>query len=163
MPRSFVFARTALWGLLGLCLASAPASAEGWGTIKGQVVLEGAVPERQKLNVDKDQAACLKNGALRSEAYVVNPKNKGVQWVVVWLVDAQDPKKALPINPKLKSVPDKEVVIDQPCCMFEPHIAALREGQTVLIKNSAEIAHNVNVQGGIANPSQNTIRPARTS
>ena len=41
-------------------------------------------------NVDKDQAVCLKDGPIYKSNYVVNPKNKGVRWVVVWLVDADD-------------------------------------------------------------------------
>jgi len=147
-------------GVLGLLLALTPAArAEGWGTVKGQVVFDGPVPERAKLVVNKDEKACLKNGPLYSEDYVVNPKTKGVRWVVVWLTDASDPKKPLPIYPALKEVTPKTVELDQPCCQFEPHILAIRQGQTVVAKNSAEVPHNVNVQGGAVNPSLNPILP----
>jgi hypothetical protein len=42
----------------------------------------------------------------------------------------------------LKEIKDKEVVMDQPCCRFEPRVLALREGQTLIAKNSSPINHN---------------------
>jgi len=69
--------------------AAAPAAKAGgeWGAIKGQAVWAGAVPQRQKIDVTKDAPACLKNGPLFSDKIVVNPRNKGVRWVLVWLTD----------------------------------------------------------------------------
>jgi hypothetical protein len=142
-------------------LSPSPAAAEGWGTITGQVVLDGPVPVREKLNVDKEKGACLAKGDLLSEAYVVNPKNKGVQNVIVWLIDAKDPKKALPINPKLANVKLPPVEIDQPCCQFIPHVVAMRQGQTLICKNSSGIAHNVHLTAiGDQGPNKNVILPA---
>ena len=141
-------------------LAAPPAHAQGWGNIKGQVVWGGgAVPQRDKLDVNKDQEECLKKGPLYSEKYVVNPKNKGVRWVLVWLTDADSPTKAVPIHPDLKAIKDKVVVVDQPCCMFEPHVLGIREGQVLEFKNSAKIAHNVKVDGGAKGPNINPILP----
>jgi hypothetical protein len=148
--------------LLGL-LAPPAAGAESWGTVKGQVVLDAPVPKPEKLNVMKDQAHCLRNGPLYSESYVVNPKNKGVRWAVVWLLDASSPTKELPVHPSLKAVKPAKVVIDQPCCMFEPHVVALREGQELEVKNSANISHNVNVLGGALGPNINPILPPNKS
>src|SRR5581483_1979099 len=89
-------------GLVGLAAPAAPAADGAWGTIKGKVTWAGgAAPERTPLKVDKDQGVCLAKGAVLSETYVVNPKNKGVRWVVVYLVDSTDPKKPLPIHPAL--------------------------------------------------------------
>jgi plastocyanin len=142
--------------------AAAPAAQAGdWGNVKGQVLWGGgAVPQREKINVTKDAPACLKNGDLYSDKIVVNPKNKGVRWVLVWLTDAESPNKALPVHPSLKTIKDKVVVMDQPCCMFEPHVVGLREGQTMEFKNSAGIAHNVKVDGGAKGPNINPILPA---
>jgi hypothetical protein len=154
--------RPALVGAVALlaCLSPSPATcAEGWGTITGQVVVDGPVPERGKINVTKDQEACLAKGDLLSEDYIVNPKNKGVKNVVVWLIDAKDPKKKLPIHPKLKDAKQPPLEIDQPCCQFIPHIVAMREGRDVVFKNSATVAHNVNVLGGDKGPTFNVILP----
>lgn len=151
-------------GTLALAAAAAaPAAKAGgdWGNVKGQVVWGGgAVPKPEKINVTKDAPACLKNGDLYSDKIVVNPKNKGVRWVLVWLTDAESPNKALPVNPALKALAKKAVEIDQPCCMFEPHVVGLWEGQELVFKNSAGIAHNVKVDGGAKGPNINPILPA---
>jgi len=153
-----------LWftqGILVLMLATSatPAHAQSWGTLKGQVVVAGAVPEPRKLEVTKDQMHCLGKGALYSERYVVNPKNKGVRWVMVWLTDAKSATKALPIHPSLEKVSPDKVVVDQPRCQFVPHVIGVREGQAVEFKNSAPVAHNVNVQGGLLGPNLNSMVP----
>ena len=113
--------------------------------------------------VDKDRTQCQKNGPLYKMDYVVNPKNKGVRWVVVWLVDADDYKKAPPIHPDLKEVKQKEVVLDQPCCQFEPHIVCSREGQTLTARNSGAIPHNTKIDSPGDNPNLNPLIPAGAS
>ena len=145
-----------------IALSAAPAvQADDWGTIKGQVVWSGKeAPNRAPLKVDKDQAACLKNGKLLDDKLVVNPKNKGVRWCLVYLMNEKGFDKDIPIHPKLKAIKNKVVEIDQPCCQFEPHLLALREGQTLLVKNSMTISHNVNYSGGPKGPSFNQILPA---
>ncbi len=142
-------------------LAAAPAArAEGWGTIKGQVVWAGGnVPAREELKVDKDQEACLAHGPLLSEKYVVDPKTKGVRWVVVWLADPNNPRATPPIKPELKEIKPKRVVVDQPTCQFEPHVLALREGQVLDVRNPAKVAHNVLVTSAGAGPNLNQIVP----
>ncbi len=150
----------ALAGAIGL-IAAGSARAQGWGTIKGRVVWDGPqAPKRAQVNVTKDQQACQKNGPLLEDKLVVNPKNKGIRWCVVYLMDADGFNKAIPIHPKLQAIKNKTVELDQPCCQFEPHMVALREGQTLVVKNSATIAHNVNIVGGAKGPNLNQIVPA---
>ena len=103
--------------------------------------------------------ACLKNGKLLEDKLVVNPKNKGVRWCIVYLMSADGFNKAIPIHPKLKAIKKKTVELDQPCCQFEPHMLAMREGQTLIVKNSMPIAHNVNLVGGGRPPNVNQIVP----
>src|SRR5262245_42735978 len=109
-------------------------------------------PKRVPLVVDKDRAQCLRNGALLSEAWVVDPNSKGVRWVAVWLASDDngkaDHKAALKVHPALAAPPKAPLVIDQPCCMFEPHLAILRQGEDLLLKNSGTITHNAFIQGG---------------
>lgn len=147
--------------LFALALAAAAPAAEGgkWGSIKGQVVWAGGNFEPEKLNVDKDQGVCLKNGDLLSEKYVVDPKSKGVRWVMVWLIDPAKPRAPLPIKPELAEVKPKKLVLDQPTCQFTPHVLAIREGQELEVKNTATISHNINVIGGTLNPNLNQIIP----
>lgn len=137
---------------------------KGWGDVKGQVVWAGgAVPEPKKLTVDKDKASCLAKGDLFDPSYSINPKNKGVRFVMVWLADAQKPKDvtaAIPIHPSLKTIKEKTVDVDQPCCLYEPYVLGLRVGQTLVAKNSSDIAHNVKIDGGADNPNTNPLIPA---
>jgi len=158
-----LFAGLPFVALVALMTTPAAGQDQQWGTIKGTVTWAGdAVPTRAELNVDKDKKECLAKGPLLSEDYVVDGKTKGVQWVMVWLVDAKDAKAKLPVHPALQAFP-KTVAFDQPCCMFEPHVLGVRAGQVVEAKNSATIPHNVNVIGGAKNPNENVIIPAGKS
>jgi hypothetical protein len=153
--------------LLAACCAAAlfagsasAADPAGWGDVKGQIVFAGDAPKAMKVNVNKDEKHCLEKGDILSEAWVINPKNKGVKWTVVWL--APEPGgEALPIKPDLKEVPKKAAELDQPCCAFVPHVLGVREGQEVVIKNSAPVPHNINVTGNPKkNPGFNVLLPA---
>jgi hypothetical protein len=152
---------TALAAALGITLAGAAHAAEGqWGTVKGRVIWGGpAPPAPAKVDTTKEPK-CGKCD-VRDEKYVVG-KNGGVKNVIVWLIDAKDPKKpkAPPINPALKDIKVKQVVIDQPCCKFEPHILAIRQGQKIIGKNSSDISHNMKWTGGDDNPGDNKLIPA---
>ena len=127
---------------------TAAADADGWSTVKGQVKFPEAkaVPERKALDVSQDKAHCLSKGNLLDESLIVNPKNKGIKNVVVWLrPDNTDLKSKLPataIHPDDAKRKAAEVVIDQPCCMFVKRITLARVGDSVVAKNSAPIAHN---------------------
>jgi hypothetical protein len=149
--------RAALAALLLWAGGIAPAAEPGWGAVKGRVVWTGTdIPERKPIAVNKDVAHCLAKGPLLDESWVVSSENKGVRWAFVWL--APEPGRTdLPVHPGLKSVNDKSVVLDQPHCQFEPHALALRQGQELVARNSASIAHNVNWTGGLKNPGNNVI------
>ncbi len=112
------------------------------------------------LQVDKDQNACLAKGPLTSEDLIVNKGNLGIKNVFVWLLPIV-PTKPLSIHPDLAKIKKKEVVVDQPCCMFVPHALWLRQGQTLVAKNSSAIAHNFHWTGyPLKNPGGNSIIPA---
>jgi hypothetical protein len=146
---------------LAVVFTGAGHAAEEWGTVKGQVTWGGKeLPKAEKIAVEKDKEHCLSKGDLLREEFVVG-KNGGVKNVFVWLQGADNPKAKLPIHPSLKTVKDKEVVMDQPCCKFEPHCVALREGQVLIGKNSSPIAHNMKWSGeqGV-NDGDNKLIPA---
>ena len=130
---------------------TAPADAQGagpWSTIKGQIVYPAgkAVPERKKLEVSQDKAHCLSKGDILDETLIVNPKNKGIKNVVVWLrPDDTNPKSALTkeqIHPDDAKRKAADVTIDQPCCMFTPRVITARVGDTIVVKNPAPVNHN---------------------
>ena len=134
-------------------------AAEPWGTVTGQITWGGgAVPALPPLAVTADIPHCTSKGPIPDEKWLINKDNKGVKNVIVWLVDASNPKtpKAPPIHPSLKDIKDREVVIDQPCCRFEPRVVALRQGQVLVARNSSPVTHNFNYVGGDDNPGDNS-------
>jgi len=159
---SYVLAFACLVALTGLAASPDFVYAQGnqWGkSVKGQVVFAGAnVPQPAALNVNKDQQHCLGNGPLVSEEWVVNKDNKGIKNVFVWITTPTGAKP--PINPTLTQIQNKNVELDQPVCAFVPHALAVREGQILVVNNTAPVAHNVNWAGGRAkNPGGNVIVP----
>lgn len=130
-----------------LFVTSAPAQNPQWATVKGRVVFpeDKDIPKRAPLDVTQDKPHCTKDGPILDESIVVNPKNRGVKNVVVYL---------RPLDPKVKEFekeqvhPDDakrkaaDVAIDQPCCMFVKRITVARPGDQLVVKNPAPVAHN---------------------
>jgi hypothetical protein len=144
-------------------LVTTPVCAQEWGNIKGRVVWKPEIIPVQMpiaaVGTNADKAQCLKDGPVLDENWVVSKKSRGLRWSVVWLIN-DDPKDktALPIHPKLKTVPAEAVVVDQPACAFIPHVIAMREGQVLVTKNSSSIAHNIKWTG--AKNMGNVVVPA---
>jgi hypothetical protein len=158
-----------VFALLFLLVAAGNTPAQQqWGTVKGQIVFDGdKVPLRVAMDVTKDKADCLaKKKELLSEEWVVDPKTKGIKWVCVWLIPGNakedaDIVKPIPVHPMLVKEKLPDLVVDQPCCMFEPYVIAMQEGQKLVVKNSMTISHNVKIDGSpkYENPSLNQLVP----
>lgn len=146
------------------CLSVGSARAaddEKWVTVKGQIVWDaakGPAPKRTPIMATKDQAVAAKDKDFNTEDYIIDAKTGGIKNVIVWL--APEPTaaelakfknkvlkefpsfKAGDIHPNLAKPDKKTVEIDQPCCRFIPHVLLTREGQEMVIKNSASVQHN---------------------
>ncbi|MBX9624743.1 MAG: hypothetical protein K2X82_13130 [Gemmataceae bacterium] len=118
-----------------------------WVTIKGRVVLPDGVPvpARKAVAVPANVPVCPKVPVL-DESVIVDPKTRGVQNVVVWLrPNNPNPKAAFAANevhPADANRKPKKAVVDQPCCLFEPHILTARVGDTVEVANNSAVVHN---------------------
>src|SRR5262249_9755295 len=78
--------------------AARPGGGDGeWGTVKGRIVWGGDdLPKPAAIDTSKEPKCVAKDGgAITSDEWVVNPKNKGVRYVFVWL-RAEDEKAKLP-------------------------------------------------------------------
>lgn len=115
--------------------------AKGWGTIKGQVVLDGGAPTVDMLvkkgdpNV-KDAAVCAAE-PVPDESLVVNEDSNGIANIFIFLSKAKD------IHPDLKDPKEKELTFDQKGCQFVPHALFVRTDQTVKVISSDNCAHNL--------------------
>jgi hypothetical protein len=120
--------------------ATAEESDPAWGSITGQFVLEGEIPERRVVvkegdpNVD-NPAICAATDIL-SDELVIDPKTKAIADIFVYLPKAEN------VHPKLKESEKKEVELDQKGCRFIPHALFVRTDQVVRVKSDDACAHN---------------------
>jgi hypothetical protein len=124
-----------------LATASVLNAADGYGTITGQFVLDGATPElAPKVKKGdagvKDAAVCAVD-AVPDEGLVVDSASKGIANVFIYMKKA--PAK---IHPDLKTSKEKEVVFDQKGCRFLPHALLVRTDQVVKVLSQDAVAHN---------------------
>lgn len=126
---------------VGLMLScSMSAIAEDWGTISGQIVVTGDIPELELLHEKgaaiKDAEVCAAVGTYKDDL-LIDADSKGLANAFIYLRKA--PKS---IHPDLKDPAHAKVIFDQKGCMFTPHAMLVRTGQTVEVISSDGIAHN---------------------
>ncbi len=146
----FVFLALSLaagWGA-----ATALGQEGSWGHMKGQIVLGGSIPEKEKVTPTKaeDVKYCKENGiVLFKEDWVVDEKTKGVRGVFVMMYhgrDADGGGKKVKVHESYDQV--KEVIVDNNKMRFAPHDIIVRFGQKVILRNSDKVGHNVRVASG---------------
>lgn len=147
----------AAWGLLAVASMTATAPAADWGDLSARFVLNGTAPAPKPISVTKDPEFCGKFG-LVDEQLVVNPTNKGIANVVVFLYVAPTGKQP-PIHDSYKESEKAEVRIDNKSCRFEPHIVPLWTTQTLVAGNLDSVGHNTNITT-TKNPPQNVLIPS---
>lgn len=133
----------------GETAAAEEAKATGWATIKGRFVYDGTPPAPKALTVDKDTAVCGRE-RLVDESLVVG-SDGGLANVVLFLRN-----KNVEVHPDYEATAKERVVLDNKDCHFVPHIAAVRTGQPLILKNSDGVGHNTNA-ALVANPPFNPI------
>lgn len=134
---------------------STPVLAAGWGSVEGQIILDGDVPAPQFLvkkgdTTVKDAAVCASEG-VPDDSMAFDPETKGIANVIVYLQ-----KKPSKIHPDLQASAQKEVIFDQILCNFVPHCLIVRTDQTVICKSDDSVAHNLHTNP-FANTAQNFI------
>lgn len=122
-----------------LTFAVVPLAAEETGTLRMQFVYDGEVPKRPALDINKDQAFCGKHD-LKNESLIVNPTNKGIKNVVLFIKTGRRGTEL----PEYEPV-NKTHVLANENCRFEPRIVIARVGDTLKVTNPDEVGHNANV------------------
>jgi plastocyanin len=114
-------------------LSLAPAVAEDWGTVTGQVIVSGTAPAAELLH-KKDAAIKDKEVCAAVDTY----------------------KDDLVINPDNKGLAQQTVIFDQKGCVFIPHTLVVRAGQTVEVISGDAVAHNTHTYP-LKNPATNVL------
>lgn len=157
--------RTGVRWFFGMLLATGMGGAgqamgqeAAWSDLTISFVYGGdKAPARAPLDLSKD-SVCAKSSK-NDEGLIVNPSNKGIQNVALW-VDAKKSKiTEKNIHPDLKKPSDGKIVLDNLECVFVPHIVVARPGQTIEVKNSDTTGHNANFNF-LNNSAQNFVVPA---
>ena len=124
----------ALLSLSGSCLLGGaekaperPSSPMGTGTIAGVVRYTGKVPPPKKI-------LTTDGGEIKQNDLVVDPKTKGLRFVVAVLENA-------PARAKVQKA--KPVLVDQRAMIFLPRVVAVQHGQAVRFENNDLCNHSV--------------------
>jgi plastocyanin len=112
----------------------ARAAAAGEGVIRGRVTLAGFSPLRK----------VIPGSPMVSDESIVTGPGQGLKNVIVYLKDA----------PKATFVLRMPVVLDQIKCVYVPHVVAVQTGQTLRLKSSDALLHNVHLKCAV-NPDVN--------
>jgi len=134
-----------VWGLIFVLFVAwgvSPAAAAEWGSLKGRFVVEGAPPTIPPLVVSKDEF-CIKTNP--TNELVVVDDNGNLANAVVYVFLGRRGK--IDIHPDYESQLSEPVVLDNKGCSFHPHVALIRAGQTLDIKNSDPVGHNTKIDG----------------
>jgi plastocyanin len=124
---------TVLAVLIGVSVADASAQAKT-GSIKGRVLLTGKAPGNPIIRMGLDPMCNKMNtGSRPIQEVVVTGAGGGLANVFVSL-QGNFPQTAVPSTP---------VVIDQTKCIYHPRVIGARVGQTLQLKNSDPILHNL--------------------
>src|SRR5262249_50254997 len=131
--------------VLLLLTSSSRLWAQPAGSVTGRIVWGGKeIPERKPLSIQgQDKDSCLAKGPVLDEEYVVNAKNKGLQWTFVFLAPRSKDVK-MRVHPSVGKIPEdkRHVLIEHVQCRYEPHALAMREGQILRVRNRSKIPHN---------------------
>jgi hypothetical protein len=104
------------------------------GTIRGRVLLSGKNPGNPIIRMGRDpKCNQLNTGKRVIQETVITGTGGGLANVFVKL-EGRFPAAAVPIAP---------VTIDQRNCIYMPRVVGVRVGQTLEIRNSDELLHNV--------------------
>jgi hypothetical protein len=138
--------------------AAAPAEG-GWGNLTGRFVYKGDPPTPEKLSITKDVEVCSKHAPIDERLLV--SADGGIANVAIYVRD-NDVK----VHPDYEATASDNVELDNLHCRFSPHVAMLRTGQTLVLKNSDSVGHNtkgdcfVNAAFNILIPSGGTAEPS---
>ncbi len=110
------------------------------GAVVGTVSFEGTPPEGTPIDMAEEPDCAEQHEGEPMKVPAVVGDNGGLQWVFVRVSDG--------LPDRQWSAPSGPVVLDQQGCRYHPHMLGVRTGQTIQIKNSDGLLHNINADPG---------------
>lgn len=162
MKNFLVIALLGLTGCAGLLNTNTLAAQEvegDWGSLTGQIIVEGDIPAGVPENVGdhKDKPVCLVDGELPMDDNVmINEENKGLKNVVIMMY--QKKPTPVPTHPSYDELKAEPVVLDNVNCRFVPKVVFVRPGQELILRNSDPVGHNCHINA--FNNEHNPLLPA---
>lgn len=150
--RTFLSAAVALAALTAMGPA-ASVQAEETGTLRMTFKYKGDPPKQGTIEPTNDKAFCGQHD-IPDESLVVNPDNKGIKNVIVYVYTGRGGTKLpkMDLKPETHELANKE-------CRFEPHVVVAKQGDTIKVTNPDKVGHNANF-AFFRNDSQNVTVPA---
>lgn len=111
------------------------ATTTGGATVRGVVKLEGTVPKPKLISMAADPS-CSKqhSGAVYSQDVIADAKGD-LQNVIVFVSEG--------LGDRTFEAPTQPAVVEQKGCLYEPHVLAVRAGQTLQVVNDDPTSHNI--------------------
>lgn len=118
-----------------------PVDLSNAGTLSGRVTFTGTAPQPEPIDMSGEPECADEHEGQPVRQVAAVGDDGGLGQVFVYVKEGID--QAWP-------TPGQAKVLDQQGCMYEPHVLGLQTGQTLEIRNSDGILHNIN-----ANPDRN--------
>lgn len=105
------------------------------GTVTGKILFKGRAPRSKLVDMSDDPACVEANHGRQYERTVEVNHNRTLANTFVYIKTGLEGKKFEP--------PATPVVIDQRGCWFRPRVLGIQVGQTLEVKNSDPVTHNI--------------------
>ena len=108
------------------------------GTVMGRVAFEGTPPEGEPIDMSEEPTCAEQHTEPPMRMPAVVGADGGLAEVFVYV------KEGLPDG--TWATPSEPVELDQEGCRYHPHVLGLQTGQTLQIRNSDGLLHNINAR-----------------
>ncbi len=113
-----------------------PVDAATAGSIRGTVKFTGTAPAAEKIDMSDEPTCASSQGANAVRHTVMVGADGGLGNVFVYVKEGLDPALKFPAG--------EQVVLDQQGCEYRPHVMGLTAGESLKVKNSDALLHNIN-------------------
>jgi hypothetical protein len=129
-----------VWAMGGPSFTAAPTAGFAGATISGKVRLEGKAPANPAIDMSEEAKCAAKYPKPPHDEIVAVNATGALANVFIYV------KAGLPADAKYPT-PTTPVVIDQSGCLYHPRVFGIMVNQTLQIKNSDGLLHNIKAMG----------------